>query len=169
MPRKKRARPVETPVSSEPVFNVLDLGDTFSEPAPEVTAPVLDTPTIEFKSPSAETSTEDKPGEKRKYTRRTKKTDENGEPLIDGEMLLTLIDLIIPMIITTSHNMFSGEKPISPDDLMLTEKQKLSMQRFADKVAERIDINANPYAVLFIGLGGIYTVNYLKEKNKGVK
>jgi hypothetical protein len=160
MPRRKKDKIAD----SDPVINVLDVGDGFSEPAPPP-SPVIDAPTVEIKD--APPISDDAPKGKRPYTKRTKKIDEEGNPLIDGEMLLLLVDVIVPMIIAMGHNMFSdSSKAISPDNLMLTEKQKESMKRFADKAAERIDINAHPVAVLLIGLGGIYTMNYLNEKGK---
>ena len=146
------------------VSPILDLGNDYAKPA----APENSLVNVSMdlgSSPFAETATEDK--KKRKpYTKRQKNTDpDNPVPFIDGEMLLMFLDLIIPMGITISNNWVTGEK-MSPDDLMLTDKQKSQLKKLADKVADKIDINVNPILALTLGMGTIYTGNFIAAKNK---
>lgn len=117
---------------------------------PLINTGVTDTPSDEPKKRGR------KPGSKNRTT-------PEGEPLIDGETLLLFIDIIIPMLISTAHKTFTGTA-MSPDDLMLTEKQKSQLKVFADKVCEKIDVNVNPFAGLFVGLAGIYAMNYVNAK-----
>ncbi len=103
--------------------------------------------------------------EKRKYKKRNQSEDSQGDLLIDGETLIMFIDLVIPMIISFVNNKVTDSK-ISPDDLMLTEKQKLQAKKLADKVASKIDINVNPVWGLIAMLGGMYTYKVIELKNK---
>jgi len=142
---------------------VLDLGGEYSKPAE--TDPLID---ININNggdpPSFADNGEVK--QKRKYTKRQRSIDtDNPVPFVDGEMLLMFLDLLIPMGITMANNWTTGEK-MTPDDLMLTEKQKSQLKKLADKVAEKIDINLNPVFALLVGMGTIYTGNFLAAKNK---
>lgn len=164
MGRKKKIEPDSfTPVLDdikEVISPVIDLGDEYSQPAEE--KPLVD---INFDGniPFAETSTD---GTKKRRPYKKRNTDpDNPIPFIDGDMLLMFLDLIIPMGITMSNNWVTGEK-MSPDDLMLTEKQKSQLKKLADKVADKIDINVNPILALTLGMGTIYTGNFIAAKNK---
>lgn len=163
MGRKKKIKePVSTAVS-ESVGSPIDLAE-YSAPAPVEPAPIVDASKIMDGEPMNINTGEPEKKEKRKYTKR-QKDDDMEMPFIDGEMLLLFIDLIIPAIITLTNNWVTNEK-MSPDDLMLTEKQKTQMKKLADKVAEKIDLNMHPLLGLTIGIGGIYTMNFLAAKNK---
>lgn len=99
---------------------------------------------------------------KRRYTRRSKDAE---VPLIDGEMLMLFTDLVVPTAIVAAHNMVSSkEKQMSPDDVMLTNKQEEKMKRFSEKAAERINLNISPVWGFALGMGAIYTGNYIKNK-----
>ena len=105
--------------------------------------------------------------EKRSYTKRKKKDDEDGDPIIDGEMLVEFIDIFIPALISMIHNNFvkDGVK-ISPDELDATEKQKAKMIKFANRVAEKLNMDVNPFVGLGVTMIGCYGMKYFQAKNK---
>lgn len=146
----------------EVISPIIDLGGEYSKPAEET--PFVDINFDTETPPSfAEASTE---GNRKRRPYKKRNTDpDNPVPFIDGEILLMFLDLIIPMGITMSNNWVTGEK-MSPDDLMLTEKQKSQLKKLADKVANKIDINVNPILALTLGMGTIYTGNFIAAKNK---
>ncbi len=145
---------------------IIDLGASYSEPSAENTHPIIDVSQLrDGDEPFLGINEGEQKKTRKPYTKR-KKEDSGELPMIDGEMLLMFIDILIPMIITTASNQITGTK-VSPDDISLTEKQKGQMKRLADKCAERIDINVNPFLGLIVGVGGIYAMNYMnatKEK-----
>jgi len=105
---------------------------------------------------------------KRAYTKRKKKDgDEDGDPIIDGEMLVEFIDIFIPALISMIHNNFvkDGVK-ISPDELDATEKQKAKMIKFANRVAEKLNMDVNPFVGLAVTMVGCYGMKYFQAKNK---
>jgi hypothetical protein len=159
--RKEVSNNVESADNEISIAPTIDLSLGYSEPAKEIDSPLIDVSQIKDGDEPflGITPGGDEPRQKRKYKKRDKP--EDGElPMIDGEMLLMFIDIIIPMIITTASNQLTGTK-VSPDDISLTEKQKSQMKKLADKCAERIDINVNPFLGLLVGVGGIYTMNYM--------
>ena len=158
MGRVKKIKPVET--TSESIGTPVDLS-SYSAPAP------VEDDKVEFDvSVNPDPSVSPLPEEKKKRGRKAgTKNKTEGDPLIDGEMLVMFIDIIMPLAIAATNNMVSKDK-ISPDDLLLTEKMKDKMKVFADKCAETINLSMNPWVGLFVLSAGAYGYKVMELKNK---
>lgn len=94
---------------------------------------------------------------------------EDGQPgtlsgeILTGALFLTLIDLILPLLIALINNKISDSK-IEAKQLMLTDKQKKELAPLAEQVIKKINIQANPIALLSISLLGIYGINFAALK-----
>jgi len=158
MGRVKKIKPDDS--ITESIGTPVDLS-SYSAPAP------VESDTDEFKVNIYPTMEGDPlPGEKKKRGRKAgTKNKSEGDPLIDGEMLVMFIDIIMPLAIAATNNMVSKDK-ISPDDLLLTEKMKDKMKVFADKCAETINLSMNPWVGLFVLSAGAYGYKVMELKNK---
>lgn len=87
----------------------------------------------------------------------------DSDPLLNGALFLTLIDVIIPLVLCGVNNYMSGTK-VNPDDLQLTEKQKNQLAPLAEKVVQKYNMNIDPTAGLIIAIVGIYGMNFLALK-----
>jgi len=97
------------------------------------------------------------------YTKRNKPPIDEDLDLLDGEDIQMIIDIIVPMAIAGIHNMTNKEK-MSPDGIMLTEKQEKKMNRICQRVADRIKTSVNPFVALAVAGLTAYGGNYLKAK-----
>jgi hypothetical protein len=83
--------------------------------------------------------------------------------LIDGALFIMLIDLLVPMLITIANNKFTDDE-IDIEDLQLSDKQKKDLSPLADEVVKRLSIQGHPVTMLFLGMAGIYGINYMAAK-----
>lgn len=86
-----------------------------------------------------------------------------GGEILTGALMLTLVDLLFPLIITAINNRFSKDK-MKVKDLELSAKQKSEIAPIADRVLKQINFNANPTALLIFSIVGIYATNYAIAK-----
>jgi len=101
-----------------------------------------------------------------KITYNAPDTQNIGNEFLTGEMFMTLIDVVFPLLIATIHNMASKKVKINSDDLCLTDKQKKSLEALADKVAKGINIEANPVAALGVMLCAMYATKVISLRDK---
>jgi hypothetical protein len=80
--------------------------------------------------------------------------------LIGGYMFLVMIDNVLPMIINFIHSRYSKLK-VNFAKLKLTEQQKKDLEPVSNDVVRELNINGNPIALMLLGLGSIYTMNYM--------
>lgn len=83
--------------------------------------------------------------------------------VISGSLLITLIDLLIPLAITALNNTFSDKK-IKPEMLQMQKSQKDTLAPVCDQVAQHINLTGNPVIILIVSLIGIYGMNFLMIK-----
>ena len=83
--------------------------------------------------------------------------------IISGALLITLIDLLIPLLIVALNNQFSKQK-IKAELLQMNEKQKSTLAPVCDSVARQINLTGNPVVILLVSLVGIYGMNFLMIK-----
>jgi len=88
--------------------------------------------------------------------------DISGE-LITGALLITLIDVFIPMLIVLINNWISKEK-MKYDLLSLDEKQKSLLSPLADKVVAQLRISGNPSLLLLFAILGLYGIKFITIK-----
>lgn len=89
--------------------------------------------------------------------------DLSGNVIITGSLIITFADLLIPVLISALNNRFSKTK-INADSLRMDTKQRQSLEPVADAVAKQLAFEGNPIIVFFVGLIGIYGMNYLALK-----
>jgi hypothetical protein len=92
----------------------------------------------------------------------TEQTTLSGE-ILTGALFITMVDLILPMIISGINNRFSKDK-IKASDLYLSQKQKNELAPIADRVVKQFDFNGNPNILLLFSMVGIYGANFAMLK-----
>lgn len=97
-----------------------------------------------------------------KDEKRTIKTDS----VLTGMMLITIIDLIFPLVVTVMHNKFSKKVKIKVNDIKMSKTQQNQISDLADQVVQQLDIQANPVHMFFISLAGIYGLNVIEARNR---
>lgn len=106
--------------------------------------------------------------EEKKRGRGRKKIEEiKEENIINGSLLILLIDLILPRLVVLVHNRISKEKQVKSSQLQMTNKQRKDLMPIADEAAKQLLIKANPITVLLIALIGIYGINLLMLRSDG--
>jgi len=88
--------------------------------------------------------------------------------LITGSLFITMIDIILPMVFAGLNNWRSKVK-VDSDKMKMTQRQKDDLAPIGDAVVKELNINANPVALLLIGLGGIYGGNLVMLRNEAEK
>jgi hypothetical protein len=86
------------------------------------------------------------------------------DTIINGALLLLLIDVAIPSIITLINNKVSKKK-IKSSRLQLTATQRSELQPLADEAARQIQMQGSPVTMLMLGLFGIYFTNFMMLKS----
>ncbi len=89
-----------------------------------------------------------------------------GSAVISGILLITMIDLLFPLIVAVIHNQFSKDKKVKVSELSLKAGQKKELQPIADEVVKALNIEANPIHMFIISLLGIYGLNLVEARNK---
>lgn len=83
--------------------------------------------------------------------------------IITGALLITLIDVLIPLLIAGINNLASKNK-IDSNLLTLNSSQKKSLEPVAEEAAKRISLQGNPVVILMVTLVGIYGMNFFMVK-----
>lgn len=85
--------------------------------------------------------------------------------IITGALLITFIDLFIPMIIVTVNNLLdpSGKK-VKIEQLRMKIQQRKELEPIADALAKEIELKANPWLLMIAALIGIYGLNFVNIK-----
>lgn len=112
------------------------------------------TPLFETKEPGDKT--------KRKPSRKRSKKNESE---IEGYILLTVMDMLIPSGFILVNNMFTKKK-IKFGSLSLSEKQFQKLEPLADRAAESLQINSNPLTTFFIVGTVMYAGNFMALKQQ---
>lgn len=86
-----------------------------------------------------------------------------GNAIISGALLISLIDLLLPLAISALNNIASDQK-IKPELLQMTAKQKDTLAPVCDQVSQYINLTGNPLIILTVSLVGIYGMNFLMIK-----
>lgn len=84
--------------------------------------------------------------------------------LIDGGLLILLMDILFPLVIMFLHNRFAKAGKISVESLQLSDKQKADLKPVADAAAQRLTLQMNPVWLLVVSMGGIYGINYMTAR-----
>lgn len=90
-------------------------------------------------------------------------TDEISGDIIDGAMLLMLIDMLIPLCIVGANNFFSKQK-MKLADLQLEPDQLKRLEKLTDRVVAYLKLRANPLTILVIALLCMYAVKFVVAK-----
>lgn len=85
--------------------------------------------------------------------------------VMSGSLFLTLINSVIPAIITFINNKVAPKSKIDAKDLRLTDDDMKDLQPLADKVVQSMEVNANPSVLLAISLIGIYGMKFMMVKS----
>lgn len=110
----------------------------------------------------------------------SKPTNLQASAFLTGALLLSFLDMLLPLALAGLNNWRSKIK-IKADDLMMTSKQKEELKPMADAVLRELNVQASPTVLLCIGMVGIYAGNVMMlrsesemkmklehEKNKGM-
>lgn len=82
-----------------------------------------------------------------------------GNEILDGEMLVMLIDTVIPMLLALGNNAISPYK-IDPDKMSITAKQQKNLEKLCEKCASKIIMSGDPIWVLVIAVLAIYGMQF---------
>jgi len=85
------------------------------------------------------------------------------DTIINGSLLLLLIDVAIPSVITLINNKVSKKK-IKSNRLQLTAAQRTELEPIANEAAKYIQLQGNPVTMLGLALFGIYFTNLMLLK-----
>lgn len=83
--------------------------------------------------------------------------------IISGALFLSIINLLFPMLFSVLNNMVSKKK-IAYEDLQIDDKALKNLEQLSDKALKSIKIEANPVAVLFVTMLGLYTLQFMTVK-----
>lgn len=83
---------------------------------------------------------------------------------LTGAILLSMVDLIIPMALVGLNNWRSKVK-LKPDSIKMTDAQKRELSPIADAVLKEMNVNASPTTLLMIALLGVYVPTFLMVKS----
>lgn len=85
--------------------------------------------------------------------------------VLEGALILTLIDMIIPTAIVYAHKRFSKDgTKLSLSKLRLTKGQKNELTPVFDKVLKSLNVEGNPLHLLILSMLAMYGMNYLIMK-----
>ena len=87
-----------------------------------------------------------------------------GSNILSGLMLLTLVDLIFPLLLQVANNKFSKVK-IKASDLRIKKTQKNELEPLANMVVESLNIEANPIQMFAVSMIGVYGLNLVEARN----
>lgn len=94
-----------------------------------------------------------------KEKRGRKKKSETAMMVLNGKLLMAIVDLAIPFMISLTHNLFSKVK-IDIKHIKMTKDQKDEYKDLFDEVAEQLKIYIPAYYLILLAIGGIYSANY---------
>ncbi len=94
--------------------------------------------------------------------KKVKKLVISGE-IITGLLFITLLDLVLPMAMTSVNNALTGEK-MSQTDLKLTQTQKNELEPIADEVMKELQLKADPIFILIVSFISIYGMKFMDAK-----
>lgn len=84
---------------------------------------------------------------------------------LTGAILLSMVDLIIPVALVGLNNMKSKVK-LKADSLKMSDAQKRELAPIADAVLKEMNVNASPVMLLSIALLGVYVPTFLMIKSE---
>ncbi len=89
-----------------------------------------------------------------------------GGILITGGLFLTLINLIIPLLVSVLNNWLTDTK-IKPEQMQLDKAQLKELDPVCDAVMKQMSMTGNPMVLLFIGLFSAYGLKFMDLKLNG--
>jgi len=89
-----------------------------------------------------------------------------GGILITGGLFLTLINLIIPLLVSVLNNWLTDTK-IKPEQMQLSKEQIKELDPVCDAVMKQMTLTGNPMVLLFIGLFSAYGLKFMDLKLNG--
>ena len=107
--------------------------------------------------------TDDEPVIKVKRKRRKAKNVIVSGEIINGALLMTLINLIIPMLMAAANNGLTKTQ-IKANDLRLSVTQINELEPIANACAKELELHANPFVMLIASLMALYGVNLMTAR-----
>ena len=88
-----------------------------------------------------------------KFEKKTRRGRKRKKPIqiLSGEGLLSLIDMVIPRLISYGVELGTG-KSIPVSGIQLDEREKKELEKIADEAAARLALSGDPVAVLAVAL-----------------
>ncbi len=83
--------------------------------------------------------------------------------MIDGAMFLMMVNMLIPLILSSVNNYFSKTK-VKPEAIEMTEKQESKFAPLVDRCLRGIEMKGNPQSLLMFGLLTIFGVNFINAR-----
>ncbi len=83
--------------------------------------------------------------------------------LIDGAMFLLLINMLVPLVLSSLNNYLAKDK-IKPEQIELTKDQEKKFAPIVDKCMQGLMMTGDPKWVLFFGLATVFGMNYMMAK-----
>ncbi len=83
--------------------------------------------------------------------------------MIDGAMFLMMVNMLIPLILSSVNNYFSKTK-VKPEAIEMTEKQESKFAPLVDRCLKGIEMKGNPQSLLMFGLLTIFGVNFINAR-----
>lgn len=159
-----RIEPVNEPVN-EPVKEPDDLNEEdsmFEALKASRVEHTINQPVTEDNKPDIEININNDNETVKPRKRRTRKIKDEGF-IVDGYILLMLIDMVMPFGLTFLFNMFisNPKKKIQPHEIGLSDEQRTKLEPLADRAAEAITIKMNPLTGFFIMSSITYGSNLL--------
>lgn len=86
--------------------------------------------------------------------------------IISGALLLTIINLLMPMALSLTHNLLVKDKKkrIDYEHLQIPDNELKKIDKLADAALKHIKIEANPVGFLIFALIGLYAMQFMTVK-----
>ncbi len=90
---------------------------------------------------------------------------------ITGAVFITMVDLLIPLIITGIYNFMQSKKTGTAGPILDYEKVKMSASQrndlavVGDAVVRELKLSGSPTLLFLIGLAGVYFMNFILQKS----
>lgn len=104
----------------------------------------------------------DRPQEKRKRGRPPKQ--KASPSLLDGYILLMVLDMALPAGISVINNLIRPENRVKSSELVLDEEQFNKLEPMADRAAEHLQVNVNPLTAFLVVGSLMYVNNFIQAQ-----
>lgn len=92
---------------------------------------------------------------------------------ITGAIFITLVDLLLPLVITGLYNFMNRKNKdgvqLNYETMKMTPSQRNDLAPVGDAVVRELKLNGSPTLLFLLGLAGVYFMNFILNKSKAEK